>query len=118
MATGTLLINGALTTGGGTLTVNSGGTLENDIAAGTEPQWRSAYRQAAPPEQMYAGLSRYWRKRAEALPPPVQKRQLLLGREVIQVDLRVRHDSFSPASSSASNAGRPFARPTEWWNLR
>jgi glyoxylase-like metal-dependent hydrolase (beta-lactamase superfamily II) len=29
-----------------------------------------AYTQAAPPEQLYAGLERYWRKRAEAIPPP------------------------------------------------
>jgi len=27
------------------------------------------YAQAAPPDQMYAGLERYWRKRAEAVPP-------------------------------------------------
>src|SRR2546426_7067139 len=68
--------------------------------------------------QLLLGQRKQVRIPPEALPPPVQKLQLLLGREVIQVDLRVRHDSFSPASSSASNAGRPFARPTEWWNLR
>ena len=27
----------------------------------------AAYDQAAPPEQLYAGLERYWRKRAEAV---------------------------------------------------
>ncbi len=44
-------------------------TIEEEIAGGTEREWVQAFKQAAPPEQLYAGLSRYWRKRAEALPP-------------------------------------------------
>jgi glyoxylase-like metal-dependent hydrolase (beta-lactamase superfamily II) len=41
-----------------------------EIDAGAEPGTLPAYVQAAPPEQVYAGLERYWRKRAEALPGP------------------------------------------------
>jgi glyoxylase-like metal-dependent hydrolase (beta-lactamase superfamily II) len=44
-------------------------TIEAEIASGTRPEWIEAFKQAAPPDQLYAGLSRYWRKRAEALPP-------------------------------------------------
>jgi glyoxylase-like metal-dependent hydrolase (beta-lactamase superfamily II) len=40
-----------------------------ELEAGTDPALVPAYAQAAPPEQMYAGLERYWRKRAEALAP-------------------------------------------------
>jgi glyoxylase-like metal-dependent hydrolase (beta-lactamase superfamily II) len=43
--------------------------IEAEIAAGTEPDWTEAFTQAAPPVQLYAGLTRYWHKRAEALPP-------------------------------------------------
>ena len=31
-----------------------------------DPVLNAAYQQASPVEQMYAGLERYWRKRAEA----------------------------------------------------
>jgi glyoxylase-like metal-dependent hydrolase (beta-lactamase superfamily II) len=40
--------------------------VEREIAAGTEPSLAPAYTQAAPPDQLYAGLARYWRKRADA----------------------------------------------------
>jgi glyoxylase-like metal-dependent hydrolase (beta-lactamase superfamily II) len=40
--------------------------IEAEIAEGAEPDIRRAYTQAAPPDQMYAGLERYWRKRTEA----------------------------------------------------
>ncbi len=43
--------------------------IEEEIAAGTQAEWTQAFTQAAPPDQLYAGLSRYWRKRAEVLPP-------------------------------------------------
>jgi glyoxylase-like metal-dependent hydrolase (beta-lactamase superfamily II) len=39
-----------------------------EIEAASEPGTLPAYVQAAPPEQLYLGLERYWRKRAEALP--------------------------------------------------
>jgi glyoxylase-like metal-dependent hydrolase (beta-lactamase superfamily II) len=32
-----------------------------------DPETAAAYEQAAPPDQLYAGLERYWRKRAEAV---------------------------------------------------
>jgi glyoxylase-like metal-dependent hydrolase (beta-lactamase superfamily II) len=35
-----------------------------EIDDGAEPELVPAYTQAAPPEQLYAGLERYWRKRA------------------------------------------------------
>jgi glyoxylase-like metal-dependent hydrolase (beta-lactamase superfamily II) len=41
-----------------------------EIDAAAEPGTLPAYLQAAPPEQLYAGLERYWRKRADAVPPP------------------------------------------------
>ncbi len=51
----------------------TGVTAEIEQAA--EPGTLPAYVQAAPPDQLYLGLERYWRKRAEALPeapaPPV-----------------------------------------------
>lgn len=37
-----------------------------ELESAVDPQSVAAYIQAAPPEQLYAGLSRYWRKRAEA----------------------------------------------------
>jgi glyoxylase-like metal-dependent hydrolase (beta-lactamase superfamily II) len=45
-------------------------TVRSTIEAGAEAILRPAYAQAAAPEQVYAGLERYWRKRAEAVPPP------------------------------------------------
>jgi len=44
--------------------------LVAEIEDATETGTLPAYVQAAPPEQLYAGLERYWRKRAEALPGP------------------------------------------------
>jgi glyoxylase-like metal-dependent hydrolase (beta-lactamase superfamily II) len=38
-----------------------------EIASHVDPATAAAYEQAAPPEQLYAGLERYWRKRAEAV---------------------------------------------------
>jgi glyoxylase-like metal-dependent hydrolase (beta-lactamase superfamily II) len=43
--------------------------IREEIRADAEPGAADAYEQAAPPEQLYAGLKRYWRKRAEAEPP-------------------------------------------------
>jgi glyoxylase-like metal-dependent hydrolase (beta-lactamase superfamily II) len=43
--------------------------VAEEIARGAEPGCRPAYAQAAPLEQQYDGLERYWRKRAEAMPP-------------------------------------------------
>ncbi len=40
--------------------------VEGEIERGSAPEYREAYKQAAPPEQIYAGLERYWRKRDEA----------------------------------------------------
>jgi glyoxylase-like metal-dependent hydrolase (beta-lactamase superfamily II) len=39
------------------------GAIEQEILASAGPEIAPAYAQAAPPEQMYAGLERYWRKR-------------------------------------------------------
>jgi glyoxylase-like metal-dependent hydrolase (beta-lactamase superfamily II) len=39
------------------------GIVESEIERGASPARRRAYKQAAPPEQIYAGLERYWRKR-------------------------------------------------------
>jgi glyoxylase-like metal-dependent hydrolase (beta-lactamase superfamily II) len=43
--------------------------LRADVERSAEPGMAPAYYQAAPPEQLHAGLERYWRKRAEALSP-------------------------------------------------
>lgn len=43
--------------------------IRDEIADGAEPKLVDAYGLAAPPAQVYAGLERYWRKRAEAVPP-------------------------------------------------
>jgi glyoxylase-like metal-dependent hydrolase (beta-lactamase superfamily II) len=40
--------------------------IEAEIAAAARPELGPNYRQAAPPDQMHAGLERYWRKRAQA----------------------------------------------------
>jgi glyoxylase-like metal-dependent hydrolase (beta-lactamase superfamily II)/cell division septum initiation protein DivIVA len=37
--------------------------VENEIERGASPERRGAYVQAAPPEQLYVGLERYWEKR-------------------------------------------------------
>jgi glyoxylase-like metal-dependent hydrolase (beta-lactamase superfamily II) len=39
--------------------------LTEEIARGAEDQTLEAYTQAAPPDQLYAGLERYWRKRLD-----------------------------------------------------
>ena len=43
--------------------------IESEIHARSEPGIPPAYAQAAPPEQLYAGLERYLQKRAGAVPP-------------------------------------------------
>jgi glyoxylase-like metal-dependent hydrolase (beta-lactamase superfamily II) len=40
--------------------------IREEIESDCGPELLAAYEQAAPPEQLYAGLERYWRKRAEA----------------------------------------------------
>jgi glyoxylase-like metal-dependent hydrolase (beta-lactamase superfamily II) len=42
--------------------------VRREIATGAAPGTAPAFEQAAPPEQVYAGLERYWRKRAESGP--------------------------------------------------
>jgi glyoxylase-like metal-dependent hydrolase (beta-lactamase superfamily II) len=39
--------------------------LEDALREATDPAAMESYEQAAPPEQLYQGLERYWRKRAE-----------------------------------------------------
>jgi glyoxylase-like metal-dependent hydrolase (beta-lactamase superfamily II) len=39
--------------------------LESELAEATDPATMEAFEQAAPPDQLYQGLARYWRKRAE-----------------------------------------------------
>jgi glyoxylase-like metal-dependent hydrolase (beta-lactamase superfamily II) len=39
--------------------------LESSLAEATDPATVESFEQAAPPDQLYQGLSRYWRKRAE-----------------------------------------------------
>jgi glyoxylase-like metal-dependent hydrolase (beta-lactamase superfamily II) len=43
--------------------------VRDAVEASAGQELLPAYTQAAPPEQLYAGLERYWRKRAEAIPP-------------------------------------------------
>jgi glyoxylase-like metal-dependent hydrolase (beta-lactamase superfamily II) len=40
-----------------------------DVGAAGDPETAAAYAQAAPRDQLYAGLARYWRKRSDALGP-------------------------------------------------
>ncbi len=42
--------------------------IRSEVEADAGPEVAAAYMQAAPPDQLYAGLSRYWRKRADAAP--------------------------------------------------
>ena len=39
--------------------------LETSLAEATDPATVEAFEQAAPPDQLYLGLERYWRKRAQ-----------------------------------------------------
>jgi glyoxylase-like metal-dependent hydrolase (beta-lactamase superfamily II) len=41
--------------------------VRDEVARHVDAETAAAYEQAAPPEQLYAGLERYWRKRAEAV---------------------------------------------------
>jgi glyoxylase-like metal-dependent hydrolase (beta-lactamase superfamily II) len=43
--------------------------VAQDVAAAGEGETAAAYAQAAPRDQLYAGLARYWRKRSEAVGP-------------------------------------------------
>jgi glyoxylase-like metal-dependent hydrolase (beta-lactamase superfamily II) len=45
--------------------------VTQEVAAAGDPETAGAYTQAAPQDQLYAGLERYWRKRAEAVGPTV-----------------------------------------------
>jgi hypothetical protein len=38
--------------------------LETSLAEATDPATVEAFEQAAPPDQLYQGLERYWRKKA------------------------------------------------------
>ena len=38
-----------------------------EIQEHADPELLEAYEQAAPPDQLFAGLERYWRKRADAV---------------------------------------------------
>jgi len=40
--------------------------LEDGLSEADDPAAMESYEQAAPPDQLYAGLERYWRKRGEA----------------------------------------------------
>jgi glyoxylase-like metal-dependent hydrolase (beta-lactamase superfamily II) len=42
-------------------------SVRGEIGEHVDSETAAAYEQAAPPEQLYAGLDRYWRKRAEAV---------------------------------------------------
>jgi glyoxylase-like metal-dependent hydrolase (beta-lactamase superfamily II) len=42
--------------------------MRRDLEANVDPEMGPAYFQAAPPEQMYAGLERYWSKRGQRSP--------------------------------------------------
>jgi hypothetical protein len=41
------------------------GALEDELRRGPDPEAAERLKQAAPPEQLWLGLERYWRKRAE-----------------------------------------------------
>jgi glyoxylase-like metal-dependent hydrolase (beta-lactamase superfamily II) len=43
--------------------------VRDEIADGADPALLEAYALAAAPDQVYAGLERYWRKREEVVPP-------------------------------------------------
>jgi glyoxylase-like metal-dependent hydrolase (beta-lactamase superfamily II) len=45
------------------------GALEAEIDAAADPAAAASLRQASPPEQLWLGLERYWRKREEAEAP-------------------------------------------------
>jgi glyoxylase-like metal-dependent hydrolase (beta-lactamase superfamily II) len=40
-----------------------------DLERGVDESLIRAYKQAAPPDQLYLGLERYWRKRSDSVPP-------------------------------------------------
>jgi glyoxylase-like metal-dependent hydrolase (beta-lactamase superfamily II) len=44
-------------------------SVDREIERGAGPAEAERHRQAAPPEQLWLGLERYWRKRAETTPP-------------------------------------------------
>jgi hypothetical protein len=39
--------------------------MEEGLGDNTDPATVEAFEQAAPPDQLYQGLARYWRKKAE-----------------------------------------------------
>ena len=41
--------------------------VRTEIAEHADPELLETYEQAAPADQLYAGLERYWRKRADAV---------------------------------------------------
>jgi glyoxylase-like metal-dependent hydrolase (beta-lactamase superfamily II) len=47
-------------------------SIEDEIRQQADPDLLPTYTQAAQPDQLYAGLERYWRKRVESGPSPVR----------------------------------------------
>jgi len=45
--------------------------VARDVADAGDPDTAASYAQAAPRDQLFAGLTRYWRKRSEAVGPSV-----------------------------------------------
>jgi hypothetical protein len=43
--------------------------VRDEVERGAGASLVAQYTQAAPPDQLYMGLERYWRKRAESIPP-------------------------------------------------
>jgi hypothetical protein len=39
--------------------------MEEELADQTDPATVEAFEQAAPPDQLYQGLARYWRKKSQ-----------------------------------------------------
>jgi DivIVA domain-containing protein len=77
--------------------------VEAEIERGSAPEHRAAYKQAAPPEQIYAGLTRYWQKRDEEASTA----------EVPAADTPDERRLGSAAEAS-THAGRAAAQTEHW----
>lgn len=82
--------------------------VETEIERGSSPVHHQAYRQAAPPEQIFAGLDRYWRKRDGDVDVPFADEPVTDEAEVFAEGRQSAAEASTHAGRSA-RADRPFS---------
>jgi DivIVA domain-containing protein len=75
--------------------------VESEIERGASPAHHDAYKLAAPPEQIYAGLERYWRKREDGAPGSEESAE-----GIAASDEELMNNPRGSAAEPSTHAGR------------